>query len=384
MPQSYRSLRLKDKITDSFNAGDAQMTTIRTKHNKENKYTIINNRSLWDSTLSFGAVGLWARLLSRPDDWEISVVELQRSSKTGRDKIYRLLNELIEKGYVIRQQTRSTGKHAQQFGKFEYLIFESSADREEYQKSLTLTENPEAETFVDLSQTKCPHIESGPFPDFPDTEKPDVNNTVANTHTLTHKETYKESPPTPRGGANLLISEEAKQLVSLVQEEVKQRNPKAIKLTEQQLSRDRAAAQRLLTALSPSDSGVAPSLPIQESITKAYETAREVVILSLKDEFWGQHITSMAYIAKKWNQLSQIKSHSSQAFVDLNKELAEDFLKINQELYLRNKIALTESGFEFYDYPFSRLIKFTECGFIGKIEDLLKSRKVSYIPPRRY
>lgn len=121
------------------------MTIIRTKHNVQKKYTILNNETLRDPRLSLEAVGLWARLLSRPDDWEISVQELKKSCSCGENKIYKLLNELIGLGYVYRSQKRKVKNNKSVFGKFEYIVFENREEMESFQKSFLLDDFQDAE-----------------------------------------------------------------------------------------------------------------------------------------------------------------------------------------------------------------------------------------------
>ncbi|MBE3085166.1 MAG: hypothetical protein IMZ64_02985, partial [Bacteroidetes bacterium] len=121
------------------------MSTVRTKHNKENPFAQINKKSLWDSNLSLEAAGLWARCLSRPDDWEINVKELKTSCKCGENRIYKLLNELIKFGYVYRSQHRTRKGNKSVYGKFQYLVFESKEDMEDFKESLQLDDFQRAE-----------------------------------------------------------------------------------------------------------------------------------------------------------------------------------------------------------------------------------------------
>lgn len=107
------------------------MSIVRVVHNKENPYVILNKQSLWDSALSLKAVGLWARLLSRPDDWKISVRELAKSCNLNKDTIGRLINELIEAGYAHKIYRRVEGNR---FGGTEYHIFETKISKEEIKK----------------------------------------------------------------------------------------------------------------------------------------------------------------------------------------------------------------------------------------------------------
>lgn len=116
------------------------MAIIRTLHDKENPYVIINKKSLWDDRLSIEAVGILARLLSRPNNWKVSATELAKSCKCGIKKIYNILNELIEFGYCFTHQEAKKGQKG--FGKYEYYILEESKtihEIEEIKKSLMLS-----------------------------------------------------------------------------------------------------------------------------------------------------------------------------------------------------------------------------------------------------
>lgn len=85
------------------------MPIIRTKHNKQNPFVMINKKGLEDPNLSWQAKGLWAFLLSKFDEWTINVTHLSKiyEKKGGGEKaIYAMLNELIEHGYCEREKIR--------------------------------------------------------------------------------------------------------------------------------------------------------------------------------------------------------------------------------------------------------------------------------------
>jgi len=114
------------------------MCIIRVKHDKQNPYVIINREALWDPNLSLEAVGLWARLLSRPDDWHVNAIELSKSCGCHRNTIYKLLKELQENGYCVKQQVHApNGK----FSSVEYHVFEKKLTPEEIQIILPLHKN---------------------------------------------------------------------------------------------------------------------------------------------------------------------------------------------------------------------------------------------------
>ncbi len=100
------------------------MSIIRISHDKTNPYVMLNKKALEDPDLSWGAKGLWSYLMSRPDNWQVSVSHLCKiyTGRGGRkDAIYSLLNELIESGYCETSQLHAkNGK----FEKREYNILE--------------------------------------------------------------------------------------------------------------------------------------------------------------------------------------------------------------------------------------------------------------------
>ena len=112
------------------------MSIVRVSHSKDNPYVMINKKSLWDLSLSDSAAILWARLLSRPDNWQISVEELSKTFKHSKSKIYSILKELIAHGYAYKHQEMPKGQKG--FGKVEYFIFEEKMDEKDIQKFLTL------------------------------------------------------------------------------------------------------------------------------------------------------------------------------------------------------------------------------------------------------
>jgi hypothetical protein len=87
------------------------MSIIRVSHNRDNPYVMINKKGLEDVNVSWAAKGLWSYLMSRPDDWEISITHLSSIYKFkggGEKAIYSILNELIEEGYCIRTQPKNS------------------------------------------------------------------------------------------------------------------------------------------------------------------------------------------------------------------------------------------------------------------------------------
>lgn len=151
------------------------MTIVRMAKRDE-PYAQICRSTLQDERLTYEAMGMLANLLSRPQNWRISATQLQRHC--GRDKVYRILNELIEARYIKKQVIRN---EAGVFVDTEYVVYETP-----------FTENPQ------------------PLPENPYTENPDTVKTTLKNKELKEEREYISSP----NGAQRENSEEADNVTS--------------------------------------------------------------------------------------------------------------------------------------------------------------------------
>jgi hypothetical protein len=71
---------------------------------KRERFLTIENRTVRDKRLSFGARGLHHFILSFPNHWELKVKHLIKQSPAGRDAVYSLLRELEKYRYLIRKR----------------------------------------------------------------------------------------------------------------------------------------------------------------------------------------------------------------------------------------------------------------------------------------
>ena len=133
---------------------------LRTPKTKDRPYFSMSRASAQNTELSFEARGMLAYLLSKPDDWKVQPKDLQQ--KCGRDKVYKVLNELIAAGYIVRNTLvdEKTGKRQG----VEYQVYEE------------------------------------PLPDLPDTVLPDTVNTD-NTYNREKKQKTEEHYA-PEGAMN--------------------------------------------------------------------------------------------------------------------------------------------------------------------------------------
>ena len=93
---------------------------IRRKQNSN--FTTIPNRPIQDDRLNFEALGLLVFLLSKPNNWQVNLAHLATRGDLGRDKSQGLMRCLIEAGYVVRQQRRTTKSN--RFTQFEYVVYD--------------------------------------------------------------------------------------------------------------------------------------------------------------------------------------------------------------------------------------------------------------------
>jgi hypothetical protein len=87
---------------------------------KEN-YSVIPNNMLNDEGLDSDCLAVMVYLLSKPSNWIVKPTNLQNRFKFGRDKTYRIINQLIKKQYIVREEHRVDGKYVS----FTYYVYDS-------------------------------------------------------------------------------------------------------------------------------------------------------------------------------------------------------------------------------------------------------------------
>ena len=145
---------------------------IRATKDRENPYKQVRRGTFDGSGLSFEARGVLAYVLMKPDDWELQITDIMREGNIGRDKAYRIIDELIAAGYAERVDGRD--EHGK-FGHNTILIHEQPC-----------TENPHTEK---------------PYPAKPYPENPDHTNNSNSTKKgkkLNSETTIVASQPTPQ------------------------------------------------------------------------------------------------------------------------------------------------------------------------------------------
>lgn len=115
------------------------------KKGSSENFMIMQREPLQSSDLTMKAKGLLAYLMTLPQDWVIHRTELVTHFKDGKDGVFSALNELIEAGYIVREQQR--GAHGK-FSEVNYIASDSLLNSPQPEKPSTgkpVTEKPSTE-----------------------------------------------------------------------------------------------------------------------------------------------------------------------------------------------------------------------------------------------
>ena len=147
---------------------------------KEKGFSQISNDLLNDNRLSLRSRGLVAMLLSKPDDWQVSIEVLVRDCKEGRDAIQGCFKELHQYGYATLRAYKGAGGN---FAGKQWVIHEEPVSDGQPEKRLI--------------RSSADNLKNGP------SEKRTVGKTGCEeqTKTLTNKDFNKQ-----RGGENENVS----------------------------------------------------------------------------------------------------------------------------------------------------------------------------------
>lgn len=107
---------------------------LRVSKEKGNYAIMRKDSALADNRLSLKAKGLWAYLMTLPDDWQIYQSEIIKHCSDGEDSFRTAMYNLVEMGYVSRSQLRN---EKGQLAEYEYKVYELC------QKPANLAKTPE-------------------------------------------------------------------------------------------------------------------------------------------------------------------------------------------------------------------------------------------------
>lgn len=108
---------------------------------KKHSYTVISNAVIKDERLSWKARGIFAYLMSLPEDWNFHQSEIAKHSKDGKDSLRTGMNELQEFGYLKVSRERNKNGH---FGDAIWILDDTPSPKSEN----TILESPMSENAI--------------------------------------------------------------------------------------------------------------------------------------------------------------------------------------------------------------------------------------------
>ena len=231
------------------------------KSGRKKGFVVLFRSAAQDDRLSLEARGLFALMVSLPENWSYTVAGLAKKAGCGREKARRLLQELQTVGYLVREQSHDGG------GKFSGAVYV-------LQDEAPLPENP-----------SNGEAENAPLPEKPTTDEPSTVEPSTGIAPEKNKELKtpeeKEPPKAPqrgRRGSKYDLAEDAKPLLQAYvagDQELHRMLGEFIKLrVELQAINSREAIKRLLNRLdklSGGDRGIKLQL-LDQSITSSWKS----------------------------------------------------------------------------------------------------------------
>ena len=110
------------------------MALIRGHHDFDDHFAQIPNDWLRDRRVSLEARGLLAQIMSHRPGWNLSINSIAHQNNVGRDKVRRILDELIGAGYLERSESQSHNDKGHLAG-YDYITCDPSALAQEPHKA---------------------------------------------------------------------------------------------------------------------------------------------------------------------------------------------------------------------------------------------------------
>jgi hypothetical protein len=110
------------------------MALIRGHHDFDDHFTQIPNDWVRDERLSLEARGLLAQIMSHRPGWNLSIKSLAGRNHVGRDKVKRILDELLKHGYLERSEKQGHDERGHLAG-FDYFTRDAQGVTQEPYKA---------------------------------------------------------------------------------------------------------------------------------------------------------------------------------------------------------------------------------------------------------
>jgi len=139
---------------------------------KRRDFSIINNTGLRDERITFGARGILAYLLSKPDDWQVRSADLIENSPHQRHFVLQTLKELEKYRYLRRWRERGKNGYVEWVTEVHEVPYPESEipDKGIHKKGEMKFKKPQSDSPQSENQTMEPEFDS------PESENPTSEN----------------------------------------------------------------------------------------------------------------------------------------------------------------------------------------------------------------
>jgi len=167
----------------------------------EGPYFSLRRKTAQERTLSYEARGMLVYLLSKPIDWKVQLADLEQGC--GRDKVRKILAELIKHGYIVRSKRRRTGED-HHYLPTEYRVREEPYTENPYTDS-PYTEKPTGTDERAVQSTETQSRDSTAHAVAPDDPITDYESEMLVPHTTNGKPVEPLPPSKPSKGKKKVV-----------------------------------------------------------------------------------------------------------------------------------------------------------------------------------
>ena len=288
------------------------MTVIKIKQQKE--FSTLSNQILQDPNLSIEAIGLWSHCMSRCESWTFYITQLCKQFRIGKEKLHRIINELIGQGYAFKGQKMEVSEESKAgnrkvFSNIEYIFFPYKISPEEYEQ--LKKEYPGSQFKKSFRNGDLP------LPDFPVPENKPLKIIDSYSSSLRSEEIEK----TDIGPTSSDVSAEADALCDFFLKKIKERHPS---FKDPNLGKWRSCMDLLLRV-----------------DKRDLEQTKQLIIWASEHKHWKAACLSPEKLRKCWDEMSiQMNVQSEKALIQKNRSCA---------IALKEKYPDKLAGFTFDD-----------------------------------
>jgi hypothetical protein len=200
---------MNDLIIDNeaLRVNEDEASIQRCSHDEENPYALISRALIRDASISPECRWLIMYFLSMKDGWKINMKQLIAHLKPhmGRDKVYIIMNEAIEAGYMKREETKTSKGKNKLFTQTKYFVSEKPKFKNSFRRpGFQDTENTDIKGLASEKDEYIEYNSSLKVPEEPNAAKAAE---VESKPSSKQKRDKSDFPPKVREIANLMVNE---------------------------------------------------------------------------------------------------------------------------------------------------------------------------------